>query len=71
MASREGETPPGTPTVETLQERLRHLLREREQLRGSGAEPSELERNRRAIVEAQWDLSRALIARHHPSYQAA
>lgn len=71
MAPQEEDTPPGTPPVETLQERLRHLLREREQLRTNGADRAELERNRRAIVDAQWELSRALIARHHPSFQAA
>ncbi len=68
-------TPPDTKTgpaqVETLQERLRGLLREREELRTSRADRHALERNRRAIVDAQWELSRALIARHHPSFQAA
>jgi uncharacterized protein YaiL (DUF2058 family) len=57
--------------VETLQERLRGLLREREKLRAAEADRGALERNRRAIVEAQWELSRALIARHHPSFQPA
>jgi hypothetical protein len=67
---------PAEPTseagyVEVLQDRLRRLLRERENLRTVEADRAALERNRRAIVEAQWELSRALIARHHPSFQAA
>jgi hypothetical protein len=57
--------------VEALEDRLRHLLRERESLRTVDADRGALEHNRRAIVEAQWELSRALIARHHPSFQAA
>lgn len=59
------------PAVETLQDVLGGLLREREQLRRAGAEATALERNRRAIVDAQWQLSRALIARHHPGLQPA
>ena len=57
--------------VEVLQDRLRRLLRERETLRTGDADRGALERNRCAIVAAQWELSRALIARHHPSFQAA
>jgi hypothetical protein len=30
-----------------------------------------LERNRRAIVRVQWQLSHALIARHHPRAEHA
>lgn len=58
-------------SVETLEERLRQLLREREQLHSRGAEADTLERNRLAIVDAQWELSRSLIARHRPGFQAA
>jgi hypothetical protein len=47
--------------VEALQDRLGGLLREREDLR-AGDRRAELERNRRAIVAAQQQLSRALIA---------
>jgi hypothetical protein len=65
------DTTPTPEQVETLQERLRGLLREREQLRAGGAERAELEGNRRTIVDTQWELSRALIARYHPAYQAA
>jgi hypothetical protein len=49
--------------VEALQDLLGGLLREREELR-TGGPPAELERNRRKIVHAQWELSRALIARY-------
>ncbi len=55
--------------VETLQEVLGSLVREREALRASGAGRAELERNRLAIVGAQWELSHALIARYHPRPQ--
>lgn len=67
-------TPPvrDTPAkVEALQERLRSLLREREELRALGAAREELERNRREIVETQWKLSHALIERHRPGFQPA
>ncbi len=57
--------------VEDLQDSLNGLLREREELRSAGAERADLEQNRLAIVRAQWDLSRALIARYRPSFQAA
>ena len=46
--------------VEALQHHLGGLLREREQLREM-ASPLALERNRREIVRAQWDLAYALI----------
>ena len=49
--------------VEALQKYLGGLLREREQLRDA-ASPLALERNRREIVRAQWDLSYALIERY-------
>lgn len=58
-------------SVEALEERLRYLLRARESLRSGDAAGDELERNRRAIVDTQWELSRSLIARHHPRFQAA
>lgn len=60
-----------TPAVEDLQRSLNELLREREELRAAAADRADLERNRLAIVRAQWDLSRALIARYRPSFQAA
>jgi hypothetical protein len=49
--------------VEALQNHLGGLLREREELR-EAAFPFALERNRREIVRAQWDLSYALIERY-------
>ncbi len=50
--------------VETLGELHAALVSERQQLRTHGAENEELERNRLAIVQCQWELSRALIARY-------
>ena len=49
--------------VEALQHHLGGLLRERVQLRDA-ASPLALERNRREVVRAQWDLSYALIERY-------
>jgi hypothetical protein len=57
--------------VEALQELLGGLVREREELRRQGADHSTLERNRRAIVRTQWQLSHALIARHRSGAEAA
>ncbi len=57
--------------VEALAELHAALVRERQQLRSSGAATEELEQNRLAIVHCQWELSRALIARHLPSPTAA
>jgi hypothetical protein len=57
--------------VEALQELLGGLVREREELRGDGADQLALERNRRAIVRAQWQLSHALIARYGPRAEPA
>jgi hypothetical protein len=59
------------PPVETLQTRLRVLLREREALRSNDAQADDLERNRREIVDVQWQLSHSLIARHHAQSHAA
>jgi hypothetical protein len=47
------------------------LVNERQQLRRDGAAAEELERNRLAIVECQWELSRALIERYLPPAAAA
>ena len=54
-----------TETPEDLLERVAELVHERQVLRAAGAGRSELERNRAEIARAQWDLSRALIVRHH------
>jgi len=53
-------------SVEALLQQLEQLTRERQDLRLVLAEVSHLERNRLAIVQAQWDLSRALIRRYLP-----
>jgi hypothetical protein len=52
--------------VESLSELHAELVRERQDLRSGGANLVELERNRLAIVECQWELSQALIERHLP-----
>jgi hypothetical protein len=49
---------------ETLTQLHTSLVDERQQLRGSGAPAEELERNRLAIVQCQWELSQALIERY-------
>ena len=49
--------------VEALQFQLGGLLREREALRAADSALA-LERNRREIVRAQWELSHALIERY-------
>jgi hypothetical protein len=43
-----------------------NLVDERQRLRGQGAPAKELERNRLAIVQCQWELSQALIERYLP-----
>ena len=50
--------------VESLADSHALLVRERQELRSTGAALELLERNRLAIVECQWQLSQALIARH-------
>ena len=37
------------------------LVRERQSMRENGADEVELERNRRRIIDTQWQLSRAFI----------
>jgi hypothetical protein len=53
-------------SVETLQSSLEALVRERQDLRSTGADQHELERNREAIVSRQRELGAALIARYSP-----
>jgi hypothetical protein len=53
-------------SVERLQSSLEALVRERQELRSSGADRDALERNRAAIVNHQRDLGAALIARYSP-----
>jgi len=64
LPSQPAPSPRGHPLpVEALQDYLGGLLRERERLHEGGNE-LELERNRRDIVRAQWELTHALLARH-------
>ncbi|TMM02167.1 MAG: hypothetical protein E6G02_11755 [Actinobacteria bacterium] len=51
---------------ETLTQLHTTLVDERQQLRRDGAAAEDLERNRLAIVQCQWELSRALIERYLP-----
>lgn len=58
--------------LETLKKLHTKLVNERQQLRWNGAPAEELERNRLAIVNCQWELSRALIDRYlHPAATAS
>jgi hypothetical protein len=50
--------------VEQIQERTDRLVRERQQLRRTGAVRRRLEANRLELVRAQWALSAALIERY-------
>ena len=52
-------------TPEVLLERVESLVHQRQSLRAGGAGRVALERNRSEITRAQWQLSRALISRHH------
>ncbi len=52
--------------LESLTELHTTLVDERQQLRRNAAPAEELERNRLAIVQCQWELSRALIERYLP-----
>jgi hypothetical protein len=54
-------------SVEALLQQLEQLTRERQDLRLDLAQAIDLELNRLAIVQAQWDLSRALIRRYLPT----
>ena len=53
---------------DTLTDLLAKLVDERQRLRAEGAPADDLERNRLAIVQCQWELSRALIARYLPAH---
>lgn len=57
---------PDRPTVEELVARIAELVLARQSLRAGGADELILEDNRRELVKAHWDLSRALIERHCP-----
>jgi hypothetical protein len=60
-----------SPTVESLNQQLGVLTRERQDLRASDAGSVALEQNRVAIARAQWELSYALIERYLPKPAAA
>jgi hypothetical protein len=51
---------------EVLTQLHTRLVDERQELRRQGAPAEELERNRLAIVQCQWELSQALIERYLP-----
>lgn len=57
--------------VDRIQARLRALALRRERLRDLGGSPPALERNRRAIVRANQELSLALISAYAPHAAAA
>ena len=50
--------------MEVLLEQIAGLVTERQELRANGAGSEELERNRRRLAAAQWELSHAVIERH-------
>ena len=52
--------------IETLEREIAVLVEHRQELRASGAEAGELERNRRDIVARQHELSDALISIYAP-----
>lgn len=54
-------------SVESLTERIRELVAERQALRTSDGDLSALERNRVEIAQLQQQLSHALIERHRPA----
>ena len=54
------------PRIETLEREIAVLVEHRQDLRASGAEAGELERNRRNIVARQHELSEALISIYAP-----
>jgi len=53
------------PTVEALLDEISGLTAERQRLRERGVDAARLERNRVKLARAQWELSHALIERHH------
>jgi hypothetical protein len=56
--------------LESLNALHTELVDERQRLRSAAAPAEELERNRLAIVECQWEVSRALIERYLPPVAA-
>jgi hypothetical protein len=58
--------PSRSATVEELIGRIADLVLQRQALRAHEASAASLEGNRAELVNAHWDLSRALIERHCP-----
>jgi hypothetical protein len=58
--------PDAASSVEDLVSRIADLVLERQSLRASSADATNLERNRLELVHAHWALSHALIRRHCP-----
>ena len=56
--------------VVELRESIERLVRERQQLRSTGAIRHRLEANRFELIRAQWALAGALIERHRGSLAA-
>ena len=54
------------PRIETLERDIATLVEQRQTLRATGAEPPELEQNRRKIVARQQKLSETLISIYAP-----
>jgi hypothetical protein len=52
--------------IETVEREIATLVEQRQTLRSTGAEPRELERNRREIVARQHELSETLISIYAP-----
>jgi hypothetical protein len=57
-------------SVEALIVHIAELVAERQELRGSGASATAIERNRLQLARAQWELAHALIDRHLPETPA-
>jgi len=57
-------TSPPARSVEDLQAEIGVLTAERQRLRTTGSNESDLERNRLEIARLQWELSHALIGRY-------
>jgi hypothetical protein len=54
------------PRIESLERDIASLVARRQDLRATGAEARELERNRREIVARQHELSETLISIYAP-----
>jgi hypothetical protein len=61
------ETTSPSIDLDLLTREISRLVLERQELRAYGAAPDDLEQNRRELVQRQWELSHALIARYLPA----